>query len=445
MALGRRARGFRNQLLLTILAAAITLTASYLTYVFNVPNPVIVLVVVMIFFTATISNVAGAASGICIILYAFFFFSVDHSFIHFKPVGAYKCRIIICSILIIYLMVAVIRKKYDSAYGKVLALNRQLEAKNEILNNESDHDTLTGLFNRRGGDRRLADLLDGTKTDQAPEGIGAVMAIIDIDNFKDVNDVYGHGGGDEVLRYLAQCMKEAFPEQSILIRYGGDEFEAVIYGKHFLEGMERIVEFAKSTFRTVHQGRTITFRISCGYALYPRQADSRRELFRMADTALYRAKTNGKHQAIMYEDDLGVGMQGTINFSMRNVSENLPVAFMVYRADEVEKILVVSNTLLELCNCQDMAEFRSYTGGTFRGFVHPDDVDAVERSIERQIRTNRYGIDCVDYRIRTRTGRIVRIHDLGRLVHDEQMGNLFYVVVYDRDVITKEISSDYVI
>ena len=71
--------------------------------------------------------------------------------------------------------------------------------------------------------------------------------------------------------------------------------------------------------------------------------------------------------------------------------------------------------------------------GSFRGFVYPEDVDQVEQSIEAQIQSNKREIDEVDYRIRTRDGRIRRIRDLGRLIHDPGLGDLFYVALYDRD------------
>lgn len=424
-----------KRLLSAILAAIVTLFVSYITYKADVPNPLIITVVVMIFFTAMVNDAAGAMSGICIILYALFYLSENHSFIHFSRSGLYKCNVIVISLFLIYMVVNFIRRRQEHAYQTVLDLNAKLESQNEILQQESDHDPLTGLYNRRGGDKRIAEWIKKTEENSTAHP-RALLATIDIDNFKDINDLYGHAAGDEALRVLSRDMEQSFPKNGIFMRYGGDEFQILLYGNDIFDFEQKVREFAHKVFYFTFRKREVTFHISCGYAFYPVQARTQQELSRKSDVALYSAKMNGKHQALLYSEDNDGSAQGTENFSMRSVTENLPIAFFVYRADETEKVLVVSNTFLDLCECSDFSEFQGYTGGTFRGVVYPEDRERVEKSIESQISVNRYGLDAVDYRILTKNGRIHQIHDLGRLVHDPEMGDLFYVIVYDKNILS---------
>lgn len=434
MALERSSLGWRNRLLTIALAIAATVAASFIVYALQVPNPVIILVVIMIAFTALGSNIAGAASGLCIVVYALFFFSKNHSFISFSAEGRYKCLVIVVSLIAIYALVAILRKRNDKVRKSLAEANERLGEQNQILRRESDHDVLTGLYNRRGGDARVEQHL-AIQSDGIDEGFLAMVAAMDIDDFKYINDAYGHEAGDMALRHFAACLKNAFQTHSVLIRNGGDEFQAFIFGQDGMAVEREIADFSRQTFEFDYQGHEITFTISCGYAAYPRQARTEKELYRKADSALYAAKMTGKHRALPYEEDSDAGARGKAQLSIRTIAEGLPVAFMVYRADGDETVLAVSNSLLELCDCQDFEEFRAYTGGTFPGLVHPDDVEAVEGSIKRQVANNAYEIDTVDYRIVTRTGRIVRVRDIGRLVHDSELGDLFYVAIYDLDSI----------
>lgn len=425
-----------NRPVSAFLAFVITVLASVIVYKLAVPNPVIILVAVMIFFTSLYNNIAGAVSGICIIIYALYFFSVDHSFVRFTTEDSYKCIVIVLSLCLIYVMVALIRIREERSYEKIVKLNDQLESQNKLLKKESDLDALTRIYNRRGGDQRVSDLLAKGKGTN-PDSFQALVAAVDIDDFKEINDAYGHEAGDQALKYFVSCLQEAFRDQSVLIRNGGDEFQVFLYGKSIDELEKHVDAFVQRSFQFDFQNQTITFEISCGCAVYPDHAGALKELYRKADLALYQAKINGKHQALMYQNDDAENTR--TQFSLKSVAENLPVCFLVYQADADGKILVVSDSLLRLCECQSYQEFLDYTGGTFRGLVHPDDVEEAEKSIRAQISSNRHGLDEVDYRILTKNGKTVHIHDLGRLVRNTRKGDVFYVVVYDRETLKSEV------
>lgn len=311
---------------------------------------------------------------------------------------------------------------------------RRLERENDILRHTSDHDELTGLYNRRGGDARVARILEDDPDHPA------VMAALDIDDFKDINDSYGHDAGDAALRCFADSLKARFRDHAVLIRNGGDEFQAFIDASHFKDVGELLNDLCQHPLSFDYHHQQIAFTVSCGYIVYPTQAVLQKELYRKADAALYYAKINGKHYACLYSGDFD-NDSTQLQFSARSIAENLPIAFMVYRADESEKILVVSRTLLAMIGCSDFDSFMQYTGGTFRGFVHPDDVDEVETNIADQMQNNRFKLDVVDYRIIRTDGQIVNIHDLGRLVHDQRWGDLFYVALYNKNLLTVDVHS----
>lgn len=96
--------------------------------------------------------------------------------------------------------------------------NGILKKANGALKLSGGRDPLTGVYNRKGGDGAVADYL------KAHAGKKAMVIALDIDNFKLVNDVYGHSVGDEALKTLVRDMKEIFGEKSIITRNGGDEF-----------------------------------------------------------------------------------------------------------------------------------------------------------------------------------------------------------------------------
>ena len=106
--------------------------------------------------------------------------------------------------------------------------------------------------------------------------------------------------------------------------------------------------------------------------------------------------------------------------------DSMPGGFFIYRADESEEILYANRELLELFDCKNEDEFLALTGGCFPGLVFPDDLDEVQRSIKDQCGC---GFDQVNYRVKTRKGRVFMVEDYGRLIEDPEMGPLFYVFI----------------
>lgn len=113
-----------------------------------------------------------------------------------------------------------------------------------------------------------------------------------------------------------------------------------------------------------------------------------------------------------------------------DVLAHMPGGFFVYHADGDEAVVYVNEACLRIFGCADEEQFVALTGGTFPGMVHPEDIEAVEHSISRQIQADRYSMDYVEYRIIRRDGSIRWIEDYGHHVTLDA-GEFFYVFIND--------------
>lgn len=111
--------------------------------------------------------------------------------------------------------------------------------------------------------------------------------------------------------------------------------------------------------------------------------------------------------------------------------DEMPGGFLAYYADRGEEIIYANRSLLRIFQCETMEEFRAHTNNSFRGLVHPDDLEEVEKSILAQIADSQYDLDYVEYRICRKDGSIGWIEDYGHFVHIEGLGNIFYVFLGD--------------
>ncbi len=156
-------------------------------------------------------------------------------------------------------------------------------------------DALTGLANRRVFGQRLKDELD--RANRYGHSLGLLMA--DVDDFKKVNDTYGHAVGDTVLQAVASILRRSVREIDLCVRYGGEEF-AVVLPHTDKEGVLPVAERIREAVATVpivagdDPARTMT--LSIGVATYPEDGKTPDQLVHAADVALYRAKHLGKNR-----------------------------------------------------------------------------------------------------------------------------------------------------
>lgn len=120
-----------------------------------------------------------------------------------------------------------------------------------------------------------------------------------------------------------------------------------------------------------------------------------------------------------------------------NFIDEIPGGFLIYRAYGEEEIIYANKALIKIFGCSSLREFRKLTGNSFKGVVHPSDLDAVEESISRQIADNADNMDYVEYRIRRKDGETRWVEDYGHFIHSDAVGGIFYVFISD---ITEEIN-----
>lgn len=109
----------------------------------------------------------------------------------------------------------------------------------------------------------------------------------------------------------------------------------------------------------------------------------------------------------------------------------MPGGFLIYHADGEEEIIYANNALLRFFQCDTLDEFRAFTNNSFKGIVHPEDLEDVEKSIWKQIADNQYDLDYVEYRIIRKDGTIRWIEDYGHFIHSNVFGDIFYVFLGD--------------
>lgn len=288
-------------------------------------------------------------------------------------------------------------------------------------------DPLTGLLNRKGFDEQLKNVMQG---DLHIHCVGIQM---DIDDFKFINDMYGHVVGDAALKSLAQDMQSYFNDNSIICRNGGDEFSAILVDTTEEETRKKIEQFTLQPRHITYNGGEHPFYISLGYAEYPKDCEDVSELIRCADMALYAVKLHGKHNCSRYRGAYKMQHRSQLGFALQDVSKNLPGAFLIYIADpENDDILFANHELIELAGCRDFDDFLDYTDRRFRNLIHPDERDSVETSIWEQIDAKTNGNnDYVRFHFAKKDGTYLPVLDHGRIVENRYYGNVFYVLIMD--------------
>ena len=180
---------------------------------------------------------------------------------------------------------------------KVAVRNYKIQ---KALKEKAATDTLTGLYNRSVLEYRFqTELKRGQR-----HGIPVSAVMIDIDNFKLINDTFGHLFGDQVLKALSEILLKRARTEDMVIRYGGEEFLLLLFGAD-IQGSFAFAERVRMDFQSklFHvNGQTVYFTLSAGLSQYAPN-DSQYEFLDKSDKALYIAKKTGKNKVCIYETD----------------------------------------------------------------------------------------------------------------------------------------------
>ena len=185
-----------------------------------------------------------------------------------------------------------------AAYQQLEAYNQEITELNNSLEHQATHDPLTKLPNRRKFEYVLSSEL-------IKERKGAIM-LLDLDNFKEVNDTLGHIYGDQLLEKIGERLLELSAEENFVARYGGDEFLILARGSNSISNIERKINKIKDVLADpfLIRSNEIQISFSLGIARYPDDSTTTNQLITQADTAMYQAKVANNQDYLYYNQQM---------------------------------------------------------------------------------------------------------------------------------------------
>lgn len=205
--------------------------------------------------------------------------------------------------------------------GRVKRASGDLADREEKARYESQHDALSGLANRAYFAEQLGERLAGLPF----TGKGVVVAYLDVDRFKDINDTLGHAAGDMLIKLIAERLSGRLTAQDTLSRFGGDEF-AVMRMDATLDDGDQLADLLREAFQESFAiyGQKLRLTASIGLAMAPDHGASTEELMRHADIALYEAKKQGRDRAMFFSAHMAwdVERRRNIELALREALEH---------------------------------------------------------------------------------------------------------------------------
>lgn len=240
---------------------------------------------------------------------------------------------------------------------------------NRTLKEEADLDPLTHALNQRGFDLAVSNF--GQKGQQI------TVIMLDIDDFKSINDVFGHQAGDMVLVKLTKNLQDNFGAQAIVGRNGGDEFVVAMPGQ--MSDCRQIIEkMSKLKQKVTMDGQEIPFSISMGYSEFPGQATNYEEALKYADAALYEVKMAGKDSFASYSSSISKHQQhNQLGLGLRALAAGDPTPLMVIQVKSTE-VIYVNKSLLDLFGCELSSDFYDHYDSNLLNLLAPDDRERVK-------------------------------------------------------------------
>ncbi len=194
-----------------------------------------------------------------------------------------------------------IREQGPTLAGLLLDITDEKQAERHMAY-LADHDSLTGLINRRHFQEKLQEHIAYSRR----YGTSGALLFIDLDQFKYINDSYGHQTGDEYLRQVARHIKGCLRETDVIGRLGGDEFGIVLPNVDADQANQASEALLRKLngYEFIHEGRRTPFKASIGIALFPPHGEQASDLLAKADSAMYIAKDLGRNTYRIFEESV---------------------------------------------------------------------------------------------------------------------------------------------
>lgn len=236
----------------------------------------------------------------------YFILSKKISMIDMSDVSRSKNKIIMALIVVFIFIIILVYYLYIVNYQTFIKQqNKKLESKvvqkTSQLHYRAYHDSLTGLANRLLFQDRLVQSIK--QAERAKKNIA--LFFLDLDRFKEVNDTYGHGLGDELLIEITKLLTNTFRKEDTIARLGGDEFAVIVNNiekKDIVEVVNKTIALIQDDITINGHNLNVTF--SIGISMYPKDALTAASLLKNADTAMYRVKESGKNSYMFYDNEM---------------------------------------------------------------------------------------------------------------------------------------------
>lgn len=217
--------------------------------------------------------------------------------------------------------------KLQDSFEELNAVYGELAATEDKIRQQAFTDSLTGLPNRAALHDKIGKILGGA---DKPEK--CALMYLDLDNFKNINDSFGHSLGDLLLVETGRRLREAFTADEIIARFEGDEFVIFVRDFRGIKDLKSKADTAMNTFSEPFTVMNNNFHISasCGVSIYPDHAGCIEEMLRSSDVAMYQAKRNVKGKYLIFERSMNDDFAGRINMEnglRRALDEN---EFLLY-------------------------------------------------------------------------------------------------------------------
>ncbi|MDR7870668.1 MAG: diguanylate cyclase [Tissierellaceae bacterium] len=301
-------------------------------------------------------------------------------------------------------------------YEELILINQiasliQINVENKYLRDLTVIDKLTGVMTRKYFDLQIDNIINRYNKFQGTFSI----IMIDIDNFKGLNDTYGHLVGDDVLSLIGRKLLESVRSTDLVARYGGEEFIIVLFETTIEEGMNIAEKIRKnvSTIKVPNMVREIT--VSIGLAQYPDHSQTKKELIGKADQALYIAKEKrGKNNSVIWTIDMGEGsnnqnklagiLTGNINKDNVNISAVINTVELIQsKNSESEKIAEFTSRMLEVLE----AQYSTFIKCQYNDMEHPYLYKTKIRNIPEWVNTPKLNMEIINRVITNEKGEFL--------------------------------------